>query len=50
MMILSDQKCDFVLITWSIIRIIYLIQPTISLEMPVPSQDHYGFHSFQAVD
>jgi hypothetical protein len=24
-----------------------LIQPTISLEMPVPSQGHYGFHSFQ---
>jgi hypothetical protein len=23
-----------------------LIQPTISLEMPVPSQGHYGFHSF----
>jgi hypothetical protein len=22
-----------------------LIQPTISLEMPVPSQGHYGFHS-----
>jgi hypothetical protein len=27
-----------------------LIQPTISLEMPVPSQGHYGFHSFPAVD
>jgi hypothetical protein len=23
-----------------------LIQPTISLEMPVPSQGHYGFHRF----
>jgi hypothetical protein len=23
-----------------------LIQPTISLEMPVPSQGHDGFHSF----
>ena len=23
------------------------IQPTISLEMPVPSQGHYGFHSFR---
>jgi hypothetical protein len=23
---------------------------TISLEMPVPSQDHYGFHSFPVVD
>ena len=27
-----------------------LIQPTISLEMPVLSQDHYGFHSFPVVD
>ena len=27
----------------------YLIQPTISLEMPVPSQVHYGFHSFPVV-
>ena len=27
-----------------------LIQPNISLEMPVPSQGHYGFHSFPVVD
>ena len=27
-----------------------LIQPTISLEMPVPSQGHYDFHSFPVVD
>jgi hypothetical protein len=27
-----------------------LIQPTIYLEMPVPSQGHYGFHSFPVVD
>jgi hypothetical protein len=27
-----------------------LVQPTISLEMPVPNQDHYGFHSFPVVD
>ena len=27
-----------------------LIQPIISLEMPVPCQGHYGFHSFQVVD
>jgi len=27
-----------------------LIQSTISLEMPVPSQGHYGFHSFPVVD
>jgi hypothetical protein len=25
------------------------MQPTISLEMPVPSQGHYGFHSFPVV-
>jgi hypothetical protein len=24
--------------------------PTISLEMPVPSQGHYGVHSFPVVD
>ena len=27
-----------------------LFQPTISLEMPVPSQGHYGFHSFPVDD
>jgi hypothetical protein len=27
-----------------------LIQATISLEMPVPSQGHYDFHSFPVVD
>jgi hypothetical protein len=27
-----------------------LIQPTISLKMPVPSQGHYGFPSFPVVD
>jgi hypothetical protein len=27
-----------------------LVQPTISLEMPVPSHGHYGFHSFPVVD
>jgi hypothetical protein len=27
-----------------------LIQPTISLGMPVPSQGHYGFSSFLVVD
>jgi hypothetical protein len=25
-------------------------QPTISFEMPVPSQGHHGFHSFPVVD
>jgi hypothetical protein len=27
-----------------------MIQHTISLEMPVPSQGHYGFQSFPVVD
>jgi hypothetical protein len=27
-----------------------IIQLTISLGMPVPSQDHYGFPSFPVVD
>ena len=27
-----------------------LIQPAISLEMPVPSQGHYGVPSFSVVD
>jgi hypothetical protein len=27
-----------------------MIQPAISLEMPVPSQGHYGFHSSSVVD
>jgi hypothetical protein len=30
--------------------LIVMIQSTISLEMPVPSQGHYGFHSFPVVD
>jgi hypothetical protein len=29
---------------------ISLIQPTISLEMPVPSRVHYGVHSFPVVN
>ena len=32
------------------LALLYLIQSTISLEMPVPSQDHYGFHSFPIAD
>jgi hypothetical protein len=32
------------------LALLNLIQLTISLEMPVPSQDHYGFHSFPVVD
>jgi hypothetical protein len=40
---------------WTIMRagglaLYNLIQPTISLEMPEPSQGHYGFHSFSVVD
>ena len=37
--------------SWELIFIDFiLIQPTISLEMPVPSQGHYGFHSFSVAD
>jgi hypothetical protein len=32
------------------LALLKLIQPTISLEMPVPSQGHYAFHSFPVVD
>jgi hypothetical protein len=32
------------------LALLNLIQPTISLEMPVPSQCHYGVHSFPVVD
>ena len=28
----------------------HIIQPTISLEMTVLSQGHYGFHSFLVID
>jgi hypothetical protein len=35
------------ILSWAIKN---LIQPTIALEMPVPSQGHYGFHSFPVVD
>jgi hypothetical protein len=27
-----------------------LIQPTITLQMPVPSQGNYGFHGFLVAD
>jgi hypothetical protein len=37
--------------SWRKIQQLGLVpQPTISLEMPVPSQGHYGFHSFPVVD
>jgi hypothetical protein len=53
-----DQRTDVKLNFWrkKINDLIYvmalqnLIQPTISLEMPVPSQGHCGFHSFPVVD
>jgi hypothetical protein len=35
---------------WEIMDNVGLVQPTISLEMPVPSLGHYGFHSFPVVD
>jgi hypothetical protein len=53
-----DQRTDVKLNFWrkKINDLIYvmalqnLIQPTISLEMPVPSQGHCGFHSFPVID
>jgi hypothetical protein len=36
--------CRYIQTWWTV------IQPIISLEMPVPSQGHYGFHSFPVVD
>ena len=36
--------------TYFVVKSVILIQPTISFELPVPSQCHYGFHSFPVVD
>ena len=33
-----------------LVETFHLIYYYISLEMPVPSQGHYGFHSFPVVD
>jgi hypothetical protein len=43
-------NCSIVIIIIYIYIYIFLMQPTISLEMPVPSQGHYGFHNFLVVD
>ena len=43
------SMCD-VRVSLTFTSLYNLIQPTISLEMPVPSQGHYGFHSFPVVD
>ena len=40
----SGADITFVVVTTTLSL---LIQPTISLEMPVPSQGHNGFHSFR---
>jgi hypothetical protein len=43
----SGADITFVVVTTTLSL---LFQPTISLEMPVTSQGHYGFHSFPVVD
>jgi hypothetical protein len=43
------RSASIILIS-SFLFIYNMIQPTISLEMPVPSQGHYGFHSFPFFD
>ena len=49
--VLSNQtKLNLYTATYREFYGLNLIQPTISLEMPVPSQGHYGFHSFPVVD
>jgi hypothetical protein len=42
-----DRK---IFLTFLLTTLPLYIQPTISLEMLVPSQGHYGFHSFSVVD
>ena len=46
----SDSRKLWAVMKGGGLALINLIQPTISLEMPVPSQGHYGFHSFPVVD
>ena len=43
-------NCSESLWYFCLYRCMLVSQPTISLEMPVPSQGHYGFHSFPVVD
>ena len=37
-------------IHFNIFRVLWVFTLLFSLEMPVPSQGHYGFHSFPVVD
>ena len=46
----SDSRKLWAVMKGGGLALLNLIQPTIFLEMPVPSQDHYGFHSFPVVD
>ena len=46
----SDSRNLWAVMKAGGLALINLIQPTISLEMPVPSQGHYDFHSFPVVD
>jgi hypothetical protein len=45
----SDSRNFWVVVKAGGLEPSILIQPTISLEMPVPSQGHYSFHSFPVV-
>jgi hypothetical protein len=44
------QENDFWMTNLLVERAMVLDEITLSLEMPVPSQGHYGLHSFPVVD
>ena len=46
----SDSRKIWAVMKGGGLALLNLIQPTISLEMPVPSQGHYGFRSLSVVD
>jgi hypothetical protein len=54
MLCIMSSHCKWMLCSmsshcnWMLIKL--SVQPTISLEMPVPCYGHYGFHSFPVVD
>ena len=50
MFIIVFVPCANIFISAGNLALYNLILPTISLEMPVPSQGDYGFHSFPVVD
>ena len=46
----SDSRKLWAVMKGGGLALLNLIKPTISLEMPVPSQGHSGFYSFPVVD